>query len=376
MAKRTLLLLVHAAVATALAVAGAARAEPVRLKNLGRLAGVRENALVGYGLVTGLAGTGDSPRSQATRQSIANMLARFDVVVDAADVQSRNVAAVMVTARLQAFARPGDPMDVVVTSIGDARSLVGGTLLMAPLKAADNKVYALAQGEVSVGGYRYDANGNQVQKNHPTVGTVAGGGTVEIGMTEDGATPITQHLTFVLRDPDYTTAGRLAAAVNERVGHEVAQVRDAGGIDIAVPAEYQAGVAPFIVALETVSVEPDRLSRVVVNERTGTIVAGADVRIDHVVVSQGDLKVTVASENLVSQPQFVSQTGAGVRTALVTNTRLEVDDRGGAVVDANKNTVGDLVQALARLHVSTRDVISILQAIKTAGALRAELVVE
>ena len=377
MAKRTLLLLVHAAVAAAaLAVAGAASAEPVRLKNLGRLAGVRENALVGYGLVTGLAGTGDSPRSQATRQSIANMLARFDVVVDAADVQSRNVAAVMVTARLQAFARPGDPMDVVVTSIGDARSVVGGTLLMAPLKAADNKVYALAQGEVSVGGYRYDANGNQVQKNHPTVGIVAGGGTVEIGMAEDGATPLTRHLTFVLRDPDYTTAGRLAAAVNERVGHEVAQVRDAGGIDIAVPAEYQAGVAPFIVALETVSVEPDRLSRVVVNERTGTIVAGADVRIDHVVVSQGDLKVTVASENQVSQPQFVSQTGAGVRTALVTNTRLEVDDRGGAVVDANKNTVGDLVQALARLHVSTRDVISILQAIKTAGALRAELVVE
>ena len=372
--KRFLLILAATAMATGLA--GVAGAEPVRMKNLGRLAGVRENALVGYGLVTGLAGTGDSPRSQATRQSIANMLARFDVVIDAGEVQSRNVAAVMVTASLQAFARPGDPIDVVVTSIGDARSLAGGTLLMAPLKGADGRVYALAQGEVSVGGYRYDANGNQVQKNHPTVGTVAGGATVEIGMADDGAPPLTKRLTFVLREPDYTTAGRVAAAVNERVGHEVAQVRDAGGIDIAVPAEYQTGVAPFIVALESVSVEPDRLARVVVNERTGTIVAGSDVRIDHVVVSQGDLKVTVATDNTVSQPQYVAQTGAGVRTTVVANSRLEVDDKGAAVVDANQNTVGDLVQALARLHVNTRDVISILQAIKTSGALRAELVVE
>lgn len=374
---RHICLLVFAVLATAAAVfAEPAAAEPVRMKNLGRLAGVRENALVGYGLVTGLAGTGDSPRSQATRQSIANMLARFQVVVDATDVQSRNVAAVMVTAKLQAFARPGDPMDVVVTSIGDARSLAGGTLLMAPLKGADGRVYALAQGEVSVGGYRYDVNGNQVQKNHPTVGMVAGGGAVEIGMADDVAPPLTKHLTFVLREPDYTTAGRLAEAVNASVGHDVARVRDAGGVDIAVPAEYQASVAPFIVKLETVAVEPDRLARVVVNERTGTVVAGSDVRIDHVVVSQGDLKVTVATENSVSQPLLVAQAGAGVRTQLVSNSRLAVDDKGGAVVDANQNTVGDLVQALARLHVSTRDVISILQAIKTAGALRAELVVE
>ncbi len=375
--KRPICLLVFAVLATAAAVfAAPAAAEPVRMKNLGRLAGVRENALVGYGLVTGLAGTGDSPRSQATRQSIANMLARFQVVVDATDVQSRNVAAVMVTAKLQAFARPGDPMDVVVTSIGDARSLAGGTLLMAPLKGADARVYALAQGEVSVGGYRYDANGNQVQKNHPTVGMVAGGATVEVGMADDVAPPLTKHLTFVLREPDYTTAGRLAEAVNASVGHDVARVRDAGGVDIAVPAEYQASVAPFIVKLETVAVEPDRLARVVVNERTGTVVAGSDVRIDHVVVSQGDLKVTVATENSVSQPLLVAQAGPGVRTQLVSNSRLAVDDKGGAVVDANQNTVGDLVQALARLHVSTRDVISILQAIKTAGALRAELVVE
>jgi flagellar P-ring protein precursor FlgI len=373
MARWILLLL---ATAASLGACGSAGAEPVRLKNLGRLAGVRENALVGYGLVTGLAGTGDSPRNQATRQSIANMLSRFDVAIDASDVQSRNVAAVMVTGNLQAFARPGDAIDVVVTSVGDARSLAGGTLLMAPLKGPDGRTYALAQGEVSVGGYRYDANGNQVQKNHPTVGTVAGGATVEVGMADDGTPPPTKRLTFVLREPDYTTAGRLAAAVNARVGRDVAQVRDAGGVDIAVPAEYQAGVAPFIVTLESVAVEPDRIARVVVNERTGTVVAGSDVRIDHVVVTQGDLKVTVAAETTISQPLLLAQGGRGVRTAAVTNSQLAVDDKGMAVVDANQNTVGDLVQALARLRVSTRDVISILQAIKTAGALRAELVVE
>lgn len=350
-------------------------AEPVRMKDLGRLSGVRENALIGYGLVTGLAGTGDSPRNQATRQSLANMLSRFDIAIDPSDVDSRNVAAVMITANLEAFARPGDAVDVTVTSIGDARSLAGGTLLMAPLKGADNRVYALAQGEVSVGGYRYDANGNQVQKNHPTVGTVAGGATVEVGLADDTREP-TSRLTFVLRDPDYTTAGRVADAINARVGKNVAQVRDAAGVDIAVPKNYQGNVSPFIVALEDVSLEPDHVARVVVNERTGTVVAGADVRIDPVVVSHGDLKVKVTSETTVSQPMLVSRTGAGVRTESVTNSQLSVADSPAAFVDGRNNTVGDLVQALARMRVGTRDVISILEAVKAAGALHAELVVQ
>jgi len=362
--------------ATVAAFALPAGAETVRMKNLGRLSGVRENALVGYGLVTGLAGTGDSSRNQATRQSLANMLSHFDVAIDPGDVQSRNVAAVIVTASLPAFARPGDAIDVNVTSVGDARSLAGGTLVLAPLKGPDDRVYALAQGEVSVGGYRYDANGNQVQKNHPTVGTVPAGATVEIGMAEDAAVQRTQRLTFVLRDPDYTTAGRVAEAINQRVGASVAEVRDAAGVQILVPESYQANVAPFVVKLEQVTLEPDRLARVVVNERTGTVVAGSDVRIDHVVVSQGDLKVTVTSQTSVSQPTLVARTGRDVRTAVVTNTQLAVDDKGMAVVNADQNTVGDLVQALARMRVSTRDVISILQAIKTAGALRAELVVQ
>ena len=354
-----------------------AAAQPVRMKDLGRLSGWRENALVGYGLVTGLAGTGDSARNQATRQSLANMLSRFDVTIGAEEVQSRNVAAVMVTGSLPAFARGGDTIDVSVTSIGDARSLVGGTLVLAPLKGADGRVYALAQGAVSVGGYRYDANGNQVQKNHPTVGTISGGASVEVGLAEEQATPRTERLTFVLRDPDYTTAGRIAEAINAKVGQPVAQVRDAAGVDIAVPAAHQAHVAPFIMSLESVSLQPDRIARVVVNERTGTVVAGGDVRIERVAVSQGDLKITVTAETSVSQPMFVRQTGADVRTQAVTNSRMAVDDKGSsAFVEARNNTVADLVQALTRLHVSTRDVISILQAVKAAGALHAELVIQ
>jgi flagellar P-ring protein precursor FlgI len=371
--RRILFLLLAACAVLASAPAGA---EPVRLKNLGRLSGIRENALIGYGLVTGLAGTGDSARSQATRQSLANMLARFDIAIDPNDVQSRNIAAVMVTSSLQAFARPGDTIDVNVTSVGDARSLAGGTLLLAPLKGPDGRVYALAQGEVSVGGYRYDANGNQVQKNHPTVGTVPAGATVEIGLAGDAPAPPTQRLTFVLREADYTTAYRIQQAINALVGSTVAQVRDAAGVDIAVPPAYQANVSPFIAGLESVELEPDRIARVVVNERTGTVVAGSDVRIDHVVVTHGDLKVTVKTENTVSQPTLVADTGRGVRTAVVANSELAVEDKGMAVVDARQNTVGDLVQALAHMHVSTRDVISILQAIKAAGALRAELVVQ
>jgi flagellar P-ring protein precursor FlgI len=350
------------------------RAETVRLKDLGRLSGWRENALVGYGLVTGLAGTGDSPRNQATRQSLANLLSRFDLSVSPEDMSSRNVAAVMMTARLPAFARPGDAIDVTVTSVGDARSLVGGTLLMAPLKAANGKVYALAQGPVSVGGYRYDANGNQVQKNHPTVGTVSGGAHVEVGVA--GEEPAVSELTFVLQDPDYTTAGRIADAINAKLGGGAARVRDAAGIAIAVPPAARDNPAPLLATLEGLAVTPDRRARVVINERTGTVVTGGDVRIERVAVSHGDLKVSVKVENAVSQPLLVRQTGGGVATLPYSNTSLAVEPEASTFVAANNNTVADLVQALARMRVSTRDVISILQAVKAAGALHAELVVQ
>ncbi|HSW06356.1 flagellar basal body P-ring protein FlgI [Aquabacterium sp.] len=355
----------------------AAHAQPVRIKDLGKISTWRENGLVGYGLVTGLAGTGDSSRNKATRQSLANMLSRFDLAIAADEIQSRNVAAVMVTASLPAHARAGDTLDVTVTSVGDARSLAGGTLLMAPLKGPDGKVYALAQGPLTVGGYRYDANNNLAQKNHPTVGLMSGGAIVEVGMAMAGTRPAIETMTFVLHDADYTTAGRIADALNARLGPGIAEVRDAAGVEVQVPESFRQRLPAFMRQLEALTVEPDRRARVVVNERTGTIVAGGDVRIAKVAVSHGDLRITVASETSVSQPALVRQTGPDVRTEVVTNTRLSVEDRDTAkFVPAGGTTVAELVQALVRMKTNTRDVIAILQAIKAAGALHADLIVQ
>lgn len=349
--------------------------ESIRIKDLGKVAGWRENALTGYGLVTGLAGTGDSSRNKATRQSIANMLARFDMTVLADDVQSRNAAAVMVTASLSPFARAGDAIDVTVTSIGDARSLVGGTLILAPLKAANGQIYALAQGALSVGGYKYDMNGNVVQKNHPTVAAIPGGATVEQGVNSEVREG--GHVTFVLAEPDYTTASRVAAAINSSLGQELALARDAAGIEIQVPPSRRNRLTDFLTAVENVSVEPDRRAKVVINERTGTVVSGGDVRIAKVAVSQGDLKISILTDNTVSQPLLVSNGGAGIRTTRVANSRVEVEEQGETgFMAASGNTVADLVQALTRIKTNTRDIISILRAVKAAGALHAELIVQ
>lgn len=363
--------------AAVLAASGMVQAnDAIRIKDIGKIAGWRENALTGYGLVTGLAGTGDSSRNKATRQSIANMLARFDMTVVADDVQSRNAAAVMVTASLSPFARPGDALDVTVTSMGDARSLVGGTLILAPLKAANGQIYALAQGPLSVGGYKYDMNGNVVQKNHPTVASIPSGATVEQGVPNDVSNN-GQSVTFVLSDPDYTTASRVAAAINSTLGASLALAQDASGIEIRIPEGRRGRLTDFLTAVENVSVEPDRRAKVVINERTGTVVSGGDVRISRVAVSQGDLKVSILTDNSVSQPLLVSQTGVGVRTARVANSRVDVDEQNETgFVAASNNTVADLVQSLTRVKTNTRDIISILRAVKAAGALHAELIVQ
>ena len=348
----------------------------VRIKDLGKLSGWRENALVGYGLVTGLAGTGDSPRNQATRQSIANLLQNFDVRLAPEQVSSRNVAAVMVTANLPPFARRGDTIDVTVTSMGDARSLLGGSLLLAPLKGPDGRVYALAQGPVSVGGYKYDLNGNVVQKNHPTVGVAPSGATVEIAVSAD-VVDRDRKLTFVLARPDYTTANRVAEAINRQMGTSVARARTAADVEIVPAAAQSQDLVAFMTAVEHVAVEPDRRARVVINERTGVVVAGGDVRISKVSISQGDLKVSIVTDNTVSQPLLVRQIGPGVRTELVSNSRVDVQEASqGQFVAPTHNTVSELVQALARIKTSTRDIISILQAVKAAGALHADLIIQ
>ncbi len=355
-----------------------ASAEPanVRVKDLGRIQGWSENALVGYGIVTGLAGTGDSSGNVATKQALSNVLSQFNLTVPAAQIQSRNVAVVMVSAALPAFAREGDTVDVTVTSVGDARSLVGGNLLLAPLRAPNGRTYALAEGPLSVGGYRYDANGNVVQKNHPTVGSVPNGARVEVDMHVD--LPATRtSLTFVLSDPDYTTASRMAAAINRQFGGTLANARDAEGVDIEIPADQRAKLVDFISRIEGVEIAPDQRARVVINEKTGTVVAGGGVRIAPVAISQGDLKINISTVNSVSQPEAIVGGGSGIRTALVSNSTVDVAESGGSgYIPPGSTTVAELVQSLARLKANTRDVISILRAVKAAGALHAELVVQ
>lgn len=351
-----------------------AREAPLRVKDLGKVQGWRENVLVGTGIVTGLAGTGDSPANRATRQALSNVLSQFNLTVAPEQVNSRNVAVVMVSASLGAFAREGDTLDVSVTSTGDARSLLGGNLLLTALRAPNGRIFALAQGPLSVGGHRYDANGNVVQKNHPTAGSVPNGATVEVGMNPSRAAAT--QVTFVLNEPDYTTANRIALAINAQVASGIARARDASGIEVEVPEGVRHELVAFLARLENVAVEPDRRARVVINERTGTVVTGGDVRISRVAISHGDLKISISSQNSVSQPTVIGRGGPGVATAVVTNTQLEVEEPAGVGFLAGAGTVSDLVQSLARMKTGTRDIISILRAVKAAGALHGELVVQ
>lgn len=353
----------------------AAAVDSVRLKDIGRFGGWRDNMLVGHGLATGLAGTGDSQRNRATRQSLANVLTQFDLIIPQDQIQSRNVAVVMVTATLPPFARSGDRIDVTVTSAGDARSLLGGLLLMTPLKGPDGRVYALAQGPLSIGGYKYDLNGNVVQKNHPTVGGIPGGATIEVAVgsevLRDG------KLEFLLAEPDYTTASRIATAINGGFSEPVAAALDAGTVSIGVPAEWRGRLVGFMTRIESLNVQPDQRARVVVNERTGTVVAGADVTLSRVTISHGELRVSVVTDYLVSQPVLPLRSGPGVRSEVVPQTRIDVAEPPAQAVQIGVgSTVGDLVRALNRIKASPRDMISILQGIKAAGALRAELIIQ
>lgn len=364
------------ALVVSLVLAGTAwcREAPMRVKDLGKVQGWRENVLVGTGIVTGLAGTGDSPGNRATRQALSNVLSQFNLSVPPEQVNSRNVAVVVVSASLPAFARAGDTLDVGVTSSGDARSLLGGSLLLTALRAPNGRIYALAQGPLSIGGHRYDANGNVVQKNHPTAGSIPNGATVEVGMSE--AVGAKSSVTFVLHEPDYTTAARVVAAINAQIAPGLARARDASGIEIEIPSSVQQEPVAFLARVENVAVEPDRRARVVINERTGTVVAGGDVRISPIAISHGDLKISVATQTGVSQPAYIGRTGPGVATAIVSNSQLDVDETTGVGFVRGSGTVADLVQSLARMKTSTRDVISILRAIKAAGALHGELIVQ
>lgn len=348
----------------------------VRLKEIARIDGVRENSLVGYGIVVGLAGTGDSNRSNATLQSVANALSDFGVAVSPDEINSRNVAAVMITATLPPFAESGDQIDINVASIGDARSLLGGTLLQAPLKAANGKIYALAQGPISVGGYKYDLNGNVVQKNHPTVGTIPGGATVERSLKTDLVSP-DGKIYLVLNQPDFTTASRVTHALNKTLGGQYAHAVHAGRIAIKIPASQDSDIVDYLTRIENVEIRPDHVARVVVNERTGTLVAGDDVTIDDVTISQGNIKIVISTQYLVSQPTFVRDTGSQVSTVVVPQTTIDVQEPTAQAVRLPSGaSVADLVTALRQIKTSTRDIISILQLIKADGALHAQLIIQ
>ena len=359
----------HARLALALAalLGAPAPAAAARIKDIADVVGVRENALYGYGLVVGLAGTGDTEQVLFTQQSIAGMLGRLGIRIDPKDVRARNVAAVMVTAKLPPFARPGTRIDVAVSSMGNARSIAGGVLLVTPLTGGDGRVYAVGQGPVQVAGFDAGTAGASFAKNTPTSGRVPGGAVVERAITFDlAAAPII----LALRRPDLTTASRVAAAVNQKIGAGTAKATDPAGITITLPEAQKGDPVGFLASIEALEVEADQRARVVVSERTGTVVAGEGVRIRPVAVSHGCLQVRIQSQPVISQPNPFGQ-GTTVQAAA---TQTQAAESGGSTVALPAtSTVEDLAKALNLLGAGPRDLISVLEAMKTAGALDAEL---
>ncbi len=358
------------ALALVLALALAQPAAAARVKDLAAVKGVRDNQIIGYGLVVGLNGTGDKTGTEFTVRSLSSLLAKLGIGIDSDAVQVKNVAAVMVTSTLPPFARNGSRLDAVISSLGDATSLEGGTLLMTPLFGTDSEVFAIAQGPVSVGGFSAGGGaGSTQQKNHPTVGRIAAGATVEREL--ENLLSERDTLELALAIPDFTTALRTAAAINSALGHEVARAVDAGTVQLAMPEGGDEAIVRFLAAVESVQVQPDRRARVVLNERTGTVVMGADVSISTVAVAHGNLTVTVQAENQVSQPAPFSRVG---ETVVIQNQELTVEEQAAQLtLVQGPVTIAELVRGLNALGVTPRDLIAILQAIRAAGALSAEL---
>lgn len=313
-----------------------ASASAARLKDIASIRGVRENQLIGYGIVVGLKGTGDG-KSEFTSKSMARMLDKLGMKLDSADIQSKNTAAVIVTATLPAFGKAGNPIDITVSAIGESQSLQGGTLLQTPLRAANDQVYAVAQGSVILGG-----DGKEV---HTTSGRISNGALIERDVTGDFASRKMFRMT--LHNPDFTTAARSVLTINKELGGVYATAKDAGTIDIITPAAYENRGVELLATIEAIDIHPDGVAKVVVNEKTGTIVIGDKVKISKVAISHGNLAVKVADGKKGSDDKV-------------------------ALLDAGVS-VGDLVQALNKLGVSPKDLITILQSIKAAGALHGEL---
>ncbi len=343
-------------------------ADAARLKDLASISGVRDNPLVGYGMVIGLAGTGDKSGTGFTNQSLASMLTKLGVTLDPNQVKVKNVASVMVTATLPPFARPGQELDVTISSLGDATSLQGGTLLITPLKAVNGEVYAVAQGPISVGGYVGGSGGDQVVKNHVTVAKVAGGAVVERSSVFDLNGQA--RLSFLLKRPDFTTAMNVARHINIEVGADVAMASDGGVVDVLVPNRYQHRVVSLLARLEALEVPVDVPAKVIVNERTGTVVVGEEVRIREVAIAHGNLNIRVSSEQQVSQPNSFGQGD----TTVVNQSELQIDEEKKRLILLPEGVnLGEVVSALNAIGVTPRDLAAILQAMRAAGALMADL---
>jgi flagellar P-ring protein precursor FlgI len=343
----------------------------VRLKDIVDVEGVRGNYLIGYGLVVGLKQTGDGAQTQFTVQSVVNMLQRFGITVPKDQVKLKNVAAVLVTAYLPAYVKPGQRIDVTVSTLGDAKSLQGGTLLMTPLKGPDGKVYAIAQGPVSIGGFAAGGAGGGVQVNHPTVGRVPEGAIVEREVPMEDLNHL-QKLTLSLRDGDFTTVSEIANLINLYLRGHYANPKDLRTVEVKVPKNYQGRVVDLLAEIGNLEVTPDVPARVVIDERTGTVVMGENVRISKVAVAHGNLSVEITETPQVSQPYPLSPG----QTVVTPGTQVKAKEQKAKIVILEEGaTLGELIRALNAVGATARDLIAILQAIKAAGALHAELII-
>lgn len=362
--------------------------ESARIKDIVSIQGVRPNQLFGYGLVIGLNGSGDKSGTEFTLQGLANMLERNGIRVNPVDIKVKNVAAVLVSASLPPFARIGKKIDVTVSSIGDAKSLSGGTLVLTPLKGVDNQVYALAQGPIAVGGYSFGgAAGGGQTKNHPTVARIAGGATVEREVPVNLARK--ESLVMILNNPDFNTASAISRTIDREFGPGSAMAIDSGTLEFKVPPAFRHRVVDLIAQVGTLEITTDRPAKIIINERTGTVVIGENVRIASVAIAHGNLAIEIKEETQVSQPAPFAPparggggpvqidgtlVAPGGSTVVAPDTDVSIAEENRQLMVVNPgNTIDDLVKALNAIGVTPRDLITVLQAMKAAGVLDAEL---
>ncbi|MFO7445043.1 MAG: flagellar basal body P-ring protein FlgI [Ignavibacteriaceae bacterium] len=342
-----------------------------RVKDIAYITGNTAEQIIGYGLVVGLSGTGDSHRSSFTIQSIASMMMRFGITVPENDLKTKNVAAVMVTATINSYLKPGSNFDVTVSSIGDATGLQGGTLLMTPLSSMQGAVYGFAQGPISVGGYNITTpTGNRLSRNHSLAGRVPRGGILKLELENDDIP--SEEVVLYLREPDLTTATNIVTAINSKFGENTSSAADPAEITINVPADRQSNIISFLSEVENLPVETDFIAKVVLNEKTGTVVAGSNVKILPVSISHGGLNITVRSYPIISQPGAFSNGTTEIFNNIIP---FASQDSTNVVAIQGASNVQEVAAALNSLKVTPKDIIAIFQALKEAGALIAELII-